>query len=281
MRRAALFISPHLDDVAFSCGGTLARLAAEGYETHLCTIFTASVPNPRGFALQCQTDKGLPADVDYMRLRRAEDEEFARRAGASRVHHLGFAEAPHRGYESAAELFGGVRASDEVWREVAPRLRRVYEEVGPQLSFAPQGLGAHVDHEQTIRAVLALGPMMNTLWYKDTPYAMRDAGAEPSRLLPGGMPEAACDIGRTLRIKLAAIEAYSTQLGFQFGGGRRMRETLAGFHKAEAELFAAAGEGAAERFRHAETFDVNLLRPLFIKPLTPARQAPSLNARSA
>ncbi len=75
----ALFLSPHLDDVAFSCGGTLLRLTDDPrWRVALCTIFTASVPDPQGFALRCQTDKGIPAEVDYMALRRAEDAALRR-----------------------------------------------------------------------------------------------------------------------------------------------------------------------------------------------------------
>ena len=69
----ALFLSPHLDDVAFSCGGALLRLTDDpDWRVVLCTVFTASVPDPQGFALRCQTDKGIPAEVDYMALRRTE-----------------------------------------------------------------------------------------------------------------------------------------------------------------------------------------------------------------
>ena len=60
-----LFLSPHLDDVAFSCGATVAKLARDGRAV-VATMFTASVAAPRGFALACQTDKGLPEDADYM-----------------------------------------------------------------------------------------------------------------------------------------------------------------------------------------------------------------------
>ena len=35
------------------------------------TCFTRSVPDPQGFALACQLDKGLGPEVDYMALRRA------------------------------------------------------------------------------------------------------------------------------------------------------------------------------------------------------------------
>jgi LmbE family N-acetylglucosaminyl deacetylase len=69
----AVALSPHLDDAAFSCGGTLARLAQAGWEVAVCTAFTLSVPNPSGFALACQLDKGLPPEADYMAIRRAED----------------------------------------------------------------------------------------------------------------------------------------------------------------------------------------------------------------
>ena len=107
MSHSALFLSPHLDDVAFSCGGTLTRLIAEGWQVRLCTVFTASVPDPQGFALACQMDKGLAADVDYMALRRAEDDEFARLAGVLDSIHLTYREAPHRGYSDAPDLFRG------------------------------------------------------------------------------------------------------------------------------------------------------------------------------
>ena len=54
-------------------GGTMAKLAGEGWKTILCTVFTKSVFNPQGFALDCQLDKNLAPEVDYMKLRRAED----------------------------------------------------------------------------------------------------------------------------------------------------------------------------------------------------------------
>lgn len=235
MVRTALFISPHLDDVAFSCGGTLAELSQTGWHIHLCTIFTRSVANPTGFALACQTDKGLAPNVDYMRLRRAEDENFAARAGASQLSHLAFSEAPHRGYQSVTELFGNTLEEDKVWSDVAQQLQGIADRTLPTLIFAPQGLGNHVDHQQTIRAVLGVTTNARLLWYRDTPYAIRNPAAQPSSLLPANLQEAACDIASVLETKFFAIEAYATQLGFQFGGLQCMREKLKSFHEAEAK----------------------------------------------
>ncbi|MFD0936889.1 PIG-L deacetylase family protein, partial [Methylobacterium trifolii] len=109
----ALALSPHLDDAVFSCGGTLATLADAGWRVVMATLFTASVPEPRGFALACQLDKGLGPEVDYMALRRAEDLEAAGILGVA-TEHLPFREAPHRGYASAQALFSETRADDAV-----------------------------------------------------------------------------------------------------------------------------------------------------------------------
>ncbi|MEK8106267.1 PIG-L family deacetylase [Micromonospora sp. M12] len=104
-------VSPHLDDAVFSIGGTLAALVAAGWTVRVVTCFTASVPEPSPFALACQLDKGLAADVDYMALRRAEDRAACALLGVEPVH-LPLAEAPHRGYPDPAALFAGVRADD-------------------------------------------------------------------------------------------------------------------------------------------------------------------------
>lgn len=200
----ALFVSPHLDDVAFSCGGTLAALAADGWHTTLLTVFTRSVPDPTGFALACQTDKGLPPDVDYMALRRAEDQQAADRLGAAEVIHLDLPEAPHRGYASAPALFAGVRDDDHV--EIP------LHGLEADLVFVPQALGDHVDHVQVVRAI-------GDRWthaYADLPYALRHP--DP----PGGPGPVDPDVPA----KLDACAAYTTQLGFQFGGEDRMRAAL-------------------------------------------------------
>lgn len=245
-RPTALFVSPHLDDVAFSCGATLALLAKNGWHTILATVFTRSVPDPTGFALACQTDKGLAPEVDYMALRREEDREAAEHLGVGEHVWLDLPEAPHRGYASAAAMFAGIPEGDEAWRELAGGLRGLLDAHAPNVLFAPQALGAHADHLQVVRAVLELPAAAPPVaWYRDAPYATRHPGSLPSPLLPDGLPEGATDVTETLDAKLRASAAYATQLGFQFGGEGGMRETLSGFAAAEARRLGAPS-GAAE-----------------------------------
>ena len=215
-------VSPHLDDAAFSVGGTLAALADAGHEVTVVTCFTRTVPDPRGFALACQLDKGLPADADYMALRRDEDAAAMAVLGATPVH-LGLPEAPHRGYTGAPDLFAGVHDGDEVWRDV----RAALAGVPGDLWLAPQALGGHVDHLQVLRAVAGTGRPV--LWWRDSPYVLRDPGARPGPDLPGGLTD--LELPQDLDRRADACARYATQLGFQFGGPERMRAALAGLRE--------------------------------------------------
>ena len=213
-----LAISPHLDDATFSVGGTLARLADGGHEVVVVTCFTRSVLAPTGFALACQTDKGLGPDVDYLALRRQEDCAAIALLGARPVH-LDLPEAPHRGYDSAPELFAGVHPDDEAWREVGALLA----DLAADLWLAPQGLGGHVDHLQVQRAVAGLA--RPTAWWRDSPYVLRDPAARPGPHLPAGLVSRELPQDRARRADACAC--YATQLGFQFGGPEAMRVALA------------------------------------------------------
>lgn len=239
---AVLAVSPHLDDAAFSAGALLAGLAAQGADVRVLTVFTASVPDPRGFALACQTDKGLAPDVDYMELRRGEDEAAMAALGV-RSAHLGLAEAPHRGYADAAALFGPVVAGDEDTPDaVAAAIEAELARPGaprPRLLLGPAALGEHVDHRH-VRDALALlarrHGLPSVLW-DDLPYALRTPAGAAGPFRRGATAEETA-------AKLAACAAYASQLGFQFGSVAAMHEAL----QPRAEAFTADPEATAPRF---------------------------------
>ena len=214
-----LAVSPHLDDAAFSAGATLAALADAGHQVTVVTCFTRSVPDPTGFALACQLDKGLAPDVDYLALRRAENAAATAVLGATPVD-LDLPEAPHRGYTSAPDLFAGVHPGDDVWREVADLLAGHTAD----LWLAPQALGAHVDHLQVLRAVASLDRPV--LWWRDSPYVLRQPDAVPGEELPGSLTPV--ELTQRPERRADACACYTTQLGFQFGGEEPMRAALAG-----------------------------------------------------
>ena len=216
-------LSPHLDDAAFSCGGYLAGL---GRPAHVVTTFTKSVANPRGFALRCQTDKGIGERVDYMALRRRED-EAAMRALNCTFEHWDLPEAPHRGYESAKALFAGPLNEDrQIVDQLIAKIHHLFEQRRPTTVLYPYGAGDHVDHLQLIDAVQSLAPgfpEVDFVQYFDQPYTSKFvdlAGAQAGRRRDIRLT----DRQRTAKEK--ACGAYASQLGFQFGGAERMMDVL-------------------------------------------------------
>ncbi len=232
----ALFISPHLDDVAFSATRRLGNLAAAGWRCVMLTIFTQSVPNPTGFAMACQTDKGIDPAADYMQIRRREDTAYLEtlNRGLSPEHpiesQLGdLPEAPHRGYLDAASLFGDFLPTDAIAAEVAPLINQAAHQWRPSAVYAPAGYGGHVDHRQTIAAIRSRGTWPVTphwYFYRDSPYVFKYPNASPV-INPAAMtlqpPEQADWFDS---VGLDAIQCYATQLPFQFGGVAPMRKQM-------------------------------------------------------
>ena len=162
--------------------------------------------------------------------------------------HGPFREAPHRGYESAADLFAGVHPGDDVSRLIHDELATLEGTLRPDLVFAPQGLGNHVDHLQVIRAVLGVLPAERVVWYQDTPYAIREPDARPAPPLVGaGLPTAGLPLSADdLAHKIAGCALYASQVGFQFGGTDGLETKLTAFHQQESG--GNAPPGFAERF---------------------------------
>ncbi|CAH1000436.1 hypothetical protein LEM8419_01589 [Neolewinella maritima] len=231
-----LVLSPHLDDAVFSCGGLLATLASE--RVLVVTCFTRSMADPQGFALACQLDKGLSAEVDYMALRRAEDVQALELLGVHH-HHLDLPEAPHRGYHSATELFGAIHADDTVGEELQQQLALVVHEYRPLTILYPLGAGNHVDHQQVVRVaenIRSQHEQVDFIQYYDQPYTHRHplqhpdlqqaAAWRPTQSLP---PRAAVRFALDaplLERKYAACRAYTTQVGYQFKDERGMQTLL-------------------------------------------------------
>jgi LmbE family N-acetylglucosaminyl deacetylase len=219
--KTLLAISPHLDDAIFSAGALLWSLRREGWRVVVVTVFTGNVGRPTGFALACQLDKGLSADIDYMALRRDEDRQACAEIDVE-PRHLPLLEAPHRGYTNAAALFDSVLPSDEVRGQVDTALAAVMAEFQPDVVLAPMAIGGHVDHVIIRSAVEAIvdsdGPPQ---WYwQDWPYSARSnkIDRQGASYLPFS-EEALC-------AKTRACACYASQLGFQFGGADKLADEI-------------------------------------------------------
>jgi LmbE family N-acetylglucosaminyl deacetylase len=223
-----LFLSPHLDDVAFSLGAALLDGRLGGGV--LVNVFSVS---------NCTADD---ADRDVARvsaLRRAEDGAFlARLPVAIDAVYLDRLDAPLR---------LGI-AEDEVCRVAPPapddpEILLLVQALrgrggGEGLLLAPLGLGGHVDHAVAHRAACALAAEgRRVAFYEDLPYA----GGVELEEIDRAVAAAAARLGRALEPvllpagrdgerKVEAVAAYASQVdastlrriqrhGARLGGG--------------------------------------------------------------
>jgi LmbE family N-acetylglucosaminyl deacetylase len=271
-----VFVSPHPDDVALSCGGLIAGLRDRGDQVTILTVFSGPGDLPRltpyqkaalGFGGQ---EKGEPADAhsapdvgpdapspqDVMAVRRAEDAAYARFVGASIV----FVNRPDgvfRNYLGDGQLMGRPRQDDP---PPTRELRRALTELGPDRLYLPFAIGGHVDHRQAHRAALEVlaEPESQFLsiasFYEDFPYALwhdfqrlDQLDSETIARLPEGvrLQPRYVEIGDVLDRKLEGLLAYESQLGRLFGGESPMADAV---RRRAAQVGAAGGVGPAERY---------------------------------
>jgi LmbE family N-acetylglucosaminyl deacetylase len=165
-----VYLSPHLDDAAVSCGGRIAQQAAAGESVLVVTLF-ARDPGERGRKLRPELHP--LADVQ---TRRREDGAAMARLGADHLH-LDFDDALFR-FRIALRRYGlllGARDIDKaLFGEISGRVEAICRKAGARHLYAPLGVGQHVDHQlafQVARRVLLdtdLGT--DVIFYEDCPY---------------------------------------------------------------------------------------------------------------
>ena len=96
MTAQTVFVSPHLDDAALSCGGNIARLARAGTRVTVVTVFTADQsPGSALSPLAMRTHASWGVGDQPFEARRAEDAAACKAMGAD-AEHLGLLDAIYR-----------------------------------------------------------------------------------------------------------------------------------------------------------------------------------------
>lgn len=192
-----VYLSPHLDDAALSCGGQIAQHARRGERVLVVTVFAGDVPAEAartGFVQELHARWG--AGQNPPAARRAEDVEACRILGAEAIH-LGFPDCVYRLgrmggplYPTREAIFGeAAPVETPLVDEIASALGRLVAKVWPEVAglargvrcrgamvYLPLTAGHHVDH-QIVRAAgerwtesqVANG--LRIAYYEDYPYA--------------------------------------------------------------------------------------------------------------
>lgn len=247
---AHLFLAPHFDDVALSCGGAVARLVAAGEQVGIVTVF-AGAPSVRmpltPYAQWHLVEWGVASVREAMAARRIEDEAAAAVLGAA-LHLLPFVDGVFREdrYRSWDELRTRLVPADAALpSEIVDTLMERDLVGSATVVTGPLAIGRHVDHQAVFAAMRLLAKRdVRVRGYEDYPYAADEAEyarrmADPD--LTGASLEIV-DIAEWLETKVRAISCYTSQLALLFPD-MPIAEAVRAYGNR-----VAGGTGVAERF---------------------------------
>lgn len=261
----AIFLSPHFDDIALSCGGIAARLSRMGARCIGVTIFTAPAPegvplSPFAQNMHDDWENASGSSIASVNDIRRDEERAALRLLNLEPLWLDLPDAPYRRgkdgqflYTSNSELMGTVASEEK--RELVPwiarQVTRIVSESGVRgrvRLFAPLGVGHHVDHQLAFWAARRLGPRFGVLFYEDYPYVTRP-GALQARLdeLRTPVQPRITPIADLIGVKIAAIARYKSQLGGLFESSEAMPTAVRTYSQSIAESAGIPGVDYAER----------------------------------
>ncbi len=173
---AAIYLSPHLDDVALSCGGAIAAQTRAG-EPVLIVSITAGDPPTQVSAYAESLHTRWELVTNATAARRAEDLAACALLGAD-AQHWNLPDCIYRlddqgvpFYVSDADIFGQV-APDE--KALVARLAAQMAQLPPARRIVvPLGVGNHVDHQLTRLAAEQAFGRTALEYYEDYPYAQQ------------------------------------------------------------------------------------------------------------
>jgi len=160
-----IYVSPHADDVALSCGGQIVSRAERGNDTLVLTMFTSDIPE--GKRLSPEEERAF---ADAINAERKSEDDAAWASIGVEVQHAGLPEALLRKKFPIAILGDG---EDGITARVFDTLCD-YARLHPGAAFYfPAGIGSHIDHLACARAAMRLlddNVLERIFLYEDTPY---------------------------------------------------------------------------------------------------------------
>lgn len=231
-----VFVEPHFDDVAFSCGGWLSVLAQGGSPVELVTVFTADpVPEAVVSPLADAVHAEWAATKTPYQQRRQEAASIGALVSVRQTS-LALPEAIYRDPQltTIEDLF---RADDPpemdpIYPDVLSALDESFSSQSRLIVFAPLGVGGHQDHRvvhAAVRALAARRPRWTVWYYEDFPYALDVAALKARVRQEPRLRPATVEIDDTLETRIRLAACYESQVRAIFGTPDRLRHEIEGY----------------------------------------------------
>jgi LmbE family N-acetylglucosaminyl deacetylase len=249
-----IYLSPHLDDAALSCGGLIYQERQAGLAVLVVTVMAGDAPSDgksSPIVNDLHTRWGLATNPNPATARRAEDRRALSILAADLLHwewpECVYRRHPTSGgflYPSEASLWGAVHPTEkELSARIAQRLA--------DLPLAPNGrvcvpltVGGHVDHHLVRQAAETCGaPGGGLVYYEEYPYAEHPQALAAVLGDRDGWQAETVPLGEdALEAKTAAVSCYDSQISTFFTGKAEIGARLRAY-----AVVAGAGEWA-ERY---------------------------------
>jgi LmbE family N-acetylglucosaminyl deacetylase len=248
-----VYLSPHLDDAALSCGGLIHKQVRQGAQPLVITCL-AGVPDYEALSpLAEELHRSWGRQRDLVEHRRCENATAMAYLGA-RYEHWDYLDCIYRRHPSSGEflyaslpaLFGDLHMEEHsLVADLATRLLASLPAERTQ-TYAPLAVGHHIDHQLVFQAALELRRNGVTVrFYEDYPYAEHSESLQEALAVWSSAPTPAVEAleEEDVEAKIASIRHYRSQLDELFGGESFMIEQVRAYAAA-----VGSGQGHGERY---------------------------------
>ena len=214
-----LYLSPHLDDAALSCGGQIADYTAAGQSVLIVTITAGDPPKDATSHYIHELHTRWELEQDAVAARRAEDSAACQILGADWLHW----EVPDCIYRFHPQTSEPLYLSDpDIFGDVHPAEVALVQALSAKMGnlpaathvLAPLTVGHHVDHLLT-RAAAEQVWGTQLFYYEDYPYAQQKPGSVEKLIAASSetwRSEGIALSEQALQTKIEAIAAFRSQL---------------------------------------------------------------------
>ncbi|WP_165423160.1 PIG-L deacetylase family protein [Ktedonosporobacter rubrisoli] len=215
-----IYISPHLDDVAFSCSGTICSHRAQGLHILVVTLFTGDPKPP--FSPLAQTYHRLwqvPEDTSAYQARKAEDEK-AMLALETDYLWLDWREVIYRITDlanlSEVNDYTVLCQHDPLFPQLCQWFIDLQAAYPNSTIVGPLGTGGHRDHRLIFQAALSVIDPDSLLFFEDFPYAAYLPGETFELAKAYKLEKLEIDISPYLEQRIHVTSLYQSQLATLF-----------------------------------------------------------------
>lgn len=228
MSKQWIYLSPHMDDAVYSCGGLICQQVQRGEKVAVWTLF-AGDPAPYQMTSYAQSlHKRWGTGLNAAALRRAEDHHACAILGAE-PRHFQWLDCIYRS-KAGLPL---VSSDDDLFSSATPVQKDLAAEIAAMLQaevsaealvVVPLGAGNHIDHR--VARVAAERADLDLLYYADVPYVLQHPD-EMERLTTEMQPAVSEQITASAMDKwLEAMAAYKSQMSTFWDSKEMLRQQI-------------------------------------------------------